>query len=102
MIYDVEEDKNNKLRSSDRIVVLEPMDGKKSLNTSGLVDTRLFTGRNQLHIIMDPQTCLWSFKYESGILPDPLKQRFTSFRNIYDYAVEYFRKRNIKIVEVID
>ena len=86
---------------SDRVLVLKVKDGKAPLTSTGLVDNRLFSGENNLHGVMDPQSCLWSFKYEMGGLPPALKdQKFTSFSVLKRYAEEYFKKRNIEIVEV--
>lgn len=89
-------------RATDRVLVLRPIEGKRPLSSTGLVDTRLFTGANNLHAVMNQRTCLWNLKYDSGGLPDPLKQRFTSFDRLKQYADGYFRKRGIEIVEVID
>lgn len=91
-----------KMRDSDRILVLSVIDGKAPRNTTGMVDTRLFTGENKLHAIMDTQTTLWSFKYDMGILPQPLKHKFTSFKILKKHAEDYFRTRNIEIKEIID
>lgn len=90
-----------KMRSGDRILVLEPVDGKAK-STTGIVDNRIFKGENALHAIQHPENSTWSFKYERGILPTPLKQTFTNFNMLYRFADDYFRKRNIKIVKVID
>lgn len=95
-------DKNGRQRSDDRILVLRPMEGKNSLTNIGMIDNKLFTGENKLHGIMDPETCHWHFKYEMGVLPSPLKSNFTSFKKLKDYAVDYFKKRNIDIIEIID
>lgn len=91
-----------KNRNSDVILVLKVLPGKKPISTIGLLDPRLFSGENKLHAIMDPQHSLWYFKYDAGILPEPLRQRFTSFTKIIDYAKSYFARRNIQIVEIID
>lgn len=87
--------------SWDRVLVLETVDKKKPLSSSGLVDSRLFTGENKLHAIKDPQTNLWSFKYEMGGLPAPLKQSFTSWSMLKKFASDYFAKRNVFIKEII-
>jgi hypothetical protein len=39
--------------SSDRTLVLKPIEGKKPLSSIGATDTRLFTGENTVHAIMD-------------------------------------------------
>jgi hypothetical protein len=94
---------NPKERKSDRILVIKPIDGKTPLSSTGLLDPRIFTGEgNNLHATMDTSNCIWYFKYENGGLPNELKQRFTSFNKLMDFAEIYFNKRNLKIVEVID
>jgi len=91
-----------KLKSADRVLVLQIMEGKKPIATSGLADPRLFNGENKLHAVMDPQTCLWRFKYEMGSVPEPLKCSFTSFTALKKFADAYYNKRNIDIIEVKD
>ena len=49
-----------------------------------------------------PPYGLWAFKYDSGGLPEPLKQKFTSFKALFDFAKVYFLKRNLEIVEIKD
>jgi len=92
----------SKMRSPDRILVLKIIDDKKPLSSKGLVDSRLFTGDNKLHAVMDQQSALWSFKYDQGIVPAPLKCQFTSFKALKAHADLYFASRNIEIVEVKD
>jgi hypothetical protein len=91
----------SKMRSSDRILVLSVMDGKKPANTLGVNDPRLFTGENKLHAVMDQQSMLWKFKYEMGNIPEPLRCSFTSFSKLLEHAKSYFTKRNIEIKEVL-
>lgn len=95
-------DKANKIMlTADRILALEPLDlNKSTLTNTGLVDNRLFTGENRLHAIMDVQTSLWSMRYDAGIVPQPLQQRFTSYGRLKKHAEEYFKKRNIRVKEV--
>ena len=92
---------NPKLKKSDRIIVLSPIDGK-ARNTSGMLDPRLFNGENKLHAVKDPKGTLWSLHYDKGVTPTPLKQRFTSFNDLYKFVEQYYIKRNIKIVNVED
>lgn len=92
----------SKMRSPDRVLVLKVIEGRKPLSTSGVADPRIFTGENKLHAIMDLETCLWRFKYDMGIVPEPLKGNFTSFTALKKFAIGYFNKRNIEIVEVKD
>lgn len=83
--------------SGERLLKLSVIDGTKPKSSTGLVDTRLFTGENHLRAIMDPETCLWYMRYDDGGLPTPLKQRFTSFNRLLQHAQAYFKGRNIKV-----
>lgn len=96
------QDQKNKLRSDDRIFKLSVIDAKAPLTNLGLVDKRLFSGENQLHAIKDDQYGLWGLKYDSGVLPEPLKQKFTTFKECVKFATDYFLRRNIQIEEIID
>lgn len=92
----------SKMRSSDRILILEAMDGKP-LNNSGIIDPSLFKeGGNKLHAVMDQETCLWTMRYERGVLPPNLKGSFTGFRALKKHVENYFKMRNIVIKEVKD
>jgi hypothetical protein len=88
--------------SNDRVLVLAPMEGMSTKSSSGLTDNRLFTGDNRIHAIRDPQSTFWYVKYDQGIVPPPLQQRFTTWQKMYDYVREYFKRRNILIKEIID
>jgi hypothetical protein len=95
----------SKMRSSDRVLKLEIMEGKKAMSSTGIIDPRLFKDGedgNQLHAVMDPETCMWSFKYEKGAVPPALKGVFTGFKALKKHAENYFEGRNIKITEVKD
>ena len=89
----------SKMRSPDRILVLNVIDSNARI---GLIDPQVFTGNNPLHAKRDDQAGLWYLQYEHGILPEPLKQRFTSFKALLKYSDDYFRKKNIAIKEVKD
>lgn len=91
-----------KMASPNRVLVLAPIEGLSPKSSTGLVDSRLFTGGNKLHAVMDTQTCLWSLKYEEGLVPQALRQQFTSFKVLYKFAEDYFKKRNIEIKEVLN
>lgn len=78
------------------------MDGKKPLNTLGASDPRLFTGENTVHAVMDKQTCLWTIRYQHGLPPPKLRVRYTSFNKLKQAASDYFKIRNIEIVDVKD
>lgn len=89
-----------KERSDDRILVLKVKDGEKPKSSTGLVDPRLFTGENKLHLKRNKT--LWEFKYDQGGVPPQLKDRFTKFDLALDHARRYFSTRNIEITEVLD
>lgn len=90
------------IRATDRILKLMAIDGKPK-DYAGNVDRSLFTGKQNLHVKMDPQTNLWSFRYSSNaLLPEALQGQFTSFSKAYDFAEGYFLRRNVAITEVKD
>jgi len=84
-----------------RELVLKPGEGKPIPGTMNMIDPGVWKGTNSLKAIQD-ETSLWGFKYDKGLLPEPLKQRFTSITKALSFAKEYFAKRNIDVVEVKD
>lgn len=86
-------------RSNDRVLVLERIDPKGDV---GLVDPRVFEGKNNLRITMDTSNCLWNLRYEHGTIPPQLRGKFTSFLAAKEHAEVYLRAKKIKIVEVED
>jgi len=88
--------------SADRTLVLKPMEGKKPLNTIGTADPRLFTGENTVHAIMDRQTMLWTIRYQNGLPPPKLRNKYTSFGKLKKAMDEYYKTRNVEIVDVKD
>src|SRR5258708_38568115 len=92
----------SKMKSPKRTILLEPIEGLATKNTIGMTDSSLFTGSNKLFAVMDPQTTLWSFQYERGVLPQPLKDKYTKFSVLLKHAEDYFGRRNIRIKEVKD
>lgn len=92
-------DKESKNNSPDRIIVLCKGPGKNTMTTAGLIDNRLFTGENKLHAIQDI-TGLWALSYDAGLVPGPLRQKFTGFNKLYKFIEDYFKRRNIEIKEV--
>src|ERR1700688_1834112 len=91
---------NSTLKTDDRVFSMKVIDDKLPLTHLGMVDKRLFTGENKLHAVKDPQYQLWSLRYEMGVVPEPLKQQFTSFKQLFKFCEEYFKKRNIEIKEI--
>lgn len=103
--YQYTESPESKMRTPDRVLKLEIIDGKKPINSIGIVDPRLFKDgpeANRLHILMDVQTSLWSIKYDKGAIPPALAGQFTGFKQAYDHAKTYFQNRNINIIQVQD
>lgn len=91
-----------KMHADDRIITLKVKEGEKATTSSGLVDPRLFKGGNTLHALRSPENSMWFLKYDSGALPPPLKQHFTSLSKLMEFTRGYFSKRNIEIVEIKD
>jgi hypothetical protein len=91
-----------KERKTDRVLVLRPKAGEEAKSSKGMVDPRLFNGENKLHVTMDGQRLLWSFKYEHGGVPEALKQSFTNFPLAFEHAKRYFENRGIEIVDIQD
>lgn len=83
-----------------RTLILRPMEGEKAKTTTGMVDSRLFKGENELYAVMDRQSNLWSFRYKIGGIPEQLKGSWTRFQKAEEVAREYFKQRNIEIVEI--
>lgn len=100
----IDPNKNTKMRGNDRAFVLEQIDDKAPISSTGMVDKRLFTGDNKIRAIRDEGSFnLWYFKYDIGSLPGALAGiRFTKFDQAQKYLEQYFNTRNIKIKEVID
>lgn len=92
----------NKTRSSTRILVLQPIEGKEAKTSKGLVDNRLWKGGNELMAVMDETNCTWRLKYKAGAVPPQIQGVYTNFTKAYNAAVEYFKSRDIEIVEVKD
>lgn len=91
----------DKNRKTDIVLVLKAKDGSP-LNSMGLLDRRLFTGENNLHVKLDPQTCLWHLYYDNGNIPAALRQRWTSFDLAYKFVETYLKTRNLEISEIKD
>lgn len=94
-MYDIE----GHMRSPDRILELEIIDKDKK-NPSN-AETSVKAG-NKIHVVMDDIDCLWRFKYDAGVIPAELKQKFTSFKAALKHAEDYFLTRNIRVTEVRD
>lgn len=102
MTYDIEERRRNKMMSQDRVLVLRPMEGKKPTDSAGKIDPRLFTGENNIHAVLDVNTGLWNMRYETGGIPGALQQKFMEYHELETFARNYFKSRNVDIVDVIN
>lgn len=87
------------LRSRDRILVLEREDPKVK---DGILDPGVFTGKNALHVKQEDLSDLWVFKYDHGVVPPNLRNKYTSFNLAKAQAEIYFKTKKIKIVDVKD
>lgn len=90
------------MHSLDRVIVLQPMEGKTALSGTGAPDKGLFTGENNLHAVYDNVYGLWVMKYDRGQLPGGLEGKFTDLDLLLAHVRSYFAKRNVEIVEVRD
>lgn len=88
--------------TDDKTLVIKPIEGVKPRSTSGLVDSRIFTGKANVHAKCDRQTNLWGIHYAQGILPQPLRQKFTTYSALIEFVDGYFRRRGLYIAEVIE
>lgn len=84
-----------------RELILKPGEGKPIPGTLNMIDPGVWKGTNSLRAMLD-ETSLWGFKLDKGMLPEPLKQRFTSLPKAIAFAKSYFAKRNIELIEVKD
>ena len=89
-------------RARERELVLKTIDGKQAKNSTGMVDPRVLSSEVKLFAVLDPTHMLWSLKYTAGVLPQPLRERWTSINTLRQQVGEYFKTRNIEIVEIRD
>lgn len=85
--------------TKDKVIALARRPNAK--NTDGMLDNRLFNGGNNLNAILEDNG-LWSLRYDHGLVPEPLKQKFTSFSMALRTAKYYFDSRNVDVKEIID
>lgn len=91
-----------KTQSDDRLLIIRPIDGKKPMSSTGLVDPRVYTGKPTLHAIKDPVYDLWKLKSEVGTVVEPLRQKWTTFKRLERDVNDYFSKRGLHIAQVVD
>lgn len=95
---------NQSVLSDDRIIELEAIPGEHTKSESGQVNNRLFKpdSGNNLHVVKDPQTNMWKFRFEKGAVPGGLEGMYTSFSKALVYAESYFKRRGVRIRNVIE
>jgi len=89
--------------SPDRVLKLGVINDKLPKTSTGMVDTSLFTGENNIHARIDGQTMMWTVPLRKRAqCPGPLRTRSgLVFLNCTKTLELYFANRNIKITEVI-
>jgi hypothetical protein len=101
--YDIEDRRKKKMHSEHRIIHIRPMNnGKSTLNSSGMVDNRLFTGENKLHATYIDHSGMWKLHYDIGAIPGGLQMQFTTLQELLTHVRSYFKKRNVEVVDVVD
>lgn len=91
-------------KARDRIFKLKVMEGMKALNTSGIMDNRIYKEGSQtsLHAVQQ-ETGLWKLHVENGTLPPSLTNvQFTNFNLCRRSIEQYFNTRNIEIIEIVE
>jgi hypothetical protein len=77
---------------------LKPMEGFSPKAGNGMIDKRLLTGEKKLMAVQDIN--LWYCRYyDGGVVPQPLQQKFTNYNQFKRYVTDYFKKRNIEVIE---
>lgn len=102
MMRSMEEIQAEHMRAAERTLVIVPVEGKHALSSTGIVSYKMATGEPNYKITQCEITNLWIFKQNYGVLPEKLKQRFTSYSQIMKFAHDYFGRRNLKIEKILD
>ena len=87
-----------KMLGNDRILKLKQRN-PDSKEGPGLIGREVFTGANNLHAVYDDSQQLWYLKLERGAVPEALRQRFTSFSQLYKVCQTYFENKDIDVYE---
>jgi hypothetical protein len=56
---------------------------------------------NHLHAIRFGLNGYWKFKYEKGEVPMALKGTYTTFNKAREVALQYLKRKNINVKEII-
>jgi hypothetical protein len=102
MPFDIESRRKAKMHNDNRIFVLQPMEGRPTLSSSGSVDNRLFTGENKLHAIRDIKKGMWFLRYDNGATPSGLDVTFTDFTLLVEFVKAFYIRRNVEVTEVLE
>lgn len=98
-MLNLSEKNRSKMNGAVRTFSMKPIDGAPKA-ISGQIDRRLFSGENKLRAYLE--TGLWMFKYDEGMVPGALRQKYTSFNMAKKHAEDYFFRRNVEIKEIYE
>lgn len=88
--------------SRDRIFKLKAKEGEKVKDPSGITNRGLFTGEVNLHAVQQGNG-LWTLYMQNGTLPPSLTgSQWTNFNLCHRAVAEYYNKRNIEIVDIVE
>jgi hypothetical protein len=87
-----------KMLGNDRILKLKQRN-PDSKASPGLIGKEVLSGGNNLHAMYDDSQQLWYLKLEHGPVPEKLRQRFTSFSQLYKVTALYFDHKDIDVYE---
>ena len=88
--------------SNNRTILLEKMPGKTVIDNTGAKDYRDFQTSTPLRAIRNDDTNLWAMRYDPpAVIPEILRQQFTTFDGLLKHVTTYFNKRNIRIKEIV-
>ena len=88
-----------KMLGNDRILKLKQRNPGSTKASAGLIGTEVLKGNNNLHAKYDEAIQLWHLKMEHGEIPQPLRQRFTSFSQLFKVVQTYFDHKDIDVYE---
>lgn len=104
--YSVFKERNVANVKTERVFKLSPMNDMVMMSRKRTTfNAHMFQGDKQLHAIQDAG--LWYLAYKSsdgtgaGNLPEPLKQRWTSFNQLLKFIIPYFESRGVKVDEIV-
>ncbi|SRR5258706_15480527 len=91
--------------SNNKIIVLEKIPGEiYTRSEKGEKEYKYFLTDVPLHAVQDEATSLWTMRYNPPAKLPPALQglQFTTFTMLRKYAEGYFKKRNIRIKDIVE